>query len=184
MRGWEKASDHAPTWIELADATPAGKARRAAEEADNEQRPIPLTWSASSPRRRRCSPTVLAELQAGRKRSHWMWFVFPQLRGLGHSSMAKFYGIASLDEARAYLGHPLLGPRSNSARERFSTCGSARCTQIFGSPDDLKFHSSMTLFALAAADPASVFREALDQLCGGTLDAQTLKLLDAGGRER
>src|SRR6187431_3229255 len=99
--------------------------------------------------------TVLDELRTGRKRSHWMWFIFPQLRGLGRSPNAQFYGIASLDEARAYLAHPELGPRLDLAtRAVLSTKGLSIC-QIFGSPDDVKFHSSMTLFALASSTRAS-----------------------------
>jgi uncharacterized protein (DUF1810 family) len=127
-------------------------------------------------------PAVLAELQAGRKRSHWMWFVFPQLRGLGHSSMARFYGIASLHEARAYLGHRVLAPRLELCTATLLGLENGSLHQIFGSPDDVKFRSSMTLFALAAADPGSVFHKALDRWCGGTLDAQTQHLLEAGSR--
>jgi uncharacterized protein (DUF1810 family) len=127
-------------------------------------------------------PAVLAELKAGRKRSHWMWFVFPQLRGLGHSSMADFYGIASLHEARAYLAHPVLAPRLELCVRTLLGLENGSLHRIFGSPDDIKFQSSMTLFALAAADPASVFHKALDRWCGGALDAQTLRLLGAGSR--
>jgi len=128
-------------------------------------------------------PAVLAELKAGRKRSHWMWFVFPQLQGLGHSSMAAFYGIISLREARAYLPHPLLGQRLVRCTRTVTNIEGGSLHEIFGSPDDMKFQSSMTLFALAAADPDSPFYKALDRWCGGTLDAQTLRLLEAGGRE-
>jgi uncharacterized protein (DUF1810 family) len=127
-------------------------------------------------------PTVLAELRAGRKRTHWMWFVFPQLRGLGRSSMATFYGIASLYEARAYLAHPLLGPRLELCTRTVLELENGSLHQIFGSPDDMKFQSTMTLFALAAADPAGTFYKALDRFCSGTLDPRTLKLLDADGR--
>ena len=124
-------------------------------------------------------PAVLAELKAGRKRTHWMWFVFPQLRGLGHSAMATFYGIASLDEARAYLAHKLLGPRLDLFTRTLLALERGSLHEIFGSPDDLKFQSSMTLFAVAAADSASPFYKALDRWCGGTLDAHTLRLLEA-----
>jgi uncharacterized protein (DUF1810 family) len=127
-------------------------------------------------------PAVLAELKAGRKRSHWMWFVFPQLRGLGRSSMAIFYGIGSLHEARAYLAHPVLGRRLELCARTVFVLENGSLHEIFGSPDDMKFQYSMTLFALAAADPASVFYNALDRWCGGTLDAQTLRLLEAGSR--
>jgi uncharacterized protein (DUF1810 family) len=128
-------------------------------------------------------PAVLAELKAGRKRTQWIWFVFPLLRGLGHSSMATFYGIGSLHEARAYLAHPLLGPRLELCTRTVLDLENGSLHQIFGSPDDMKFQSSMTLFALAAADPASLFYKTLDRWCGGTLDAQTLRLLEAGGRQ-
>ena len=104
---------------------------------------------------------VRQELSAGRKRSHWMWFVFPQLAGLGHSAMARRYAISSLAEARAYLEHPLLGPRLVGLTELVNRVEGRSIREIFGSPDDLKFHSSMTLFALARPD-VSVFREALD----------------------
>jgi uncharacterized protein (DUF1810 family) len=125
---------------------------------------------------------VLDELQAGRKRTHWMWFVFPQLRGLGRSSMATFYGIGSLREARAYLAHLVLGPRLELCIRTILGLENGSLHRIFGSPDDMKFQSSMTLFAFAAAEPASVFYQALDRWCDGELDAQTLTLLEAGGR--
>ena len=125
--------------------------------------------------------TVLAELRAGRKRSHWMWFVFPQLAGLGRSSTARFYGIRSLDEARRYLAHPLLGPRLNLCASIVLASESPSLHAIFGSPDDLKFRSCMTLFSLAADDPDNSFRQALDRWCNGRPDEQTLALIDAGG---
>ena len=124
---------------------------------------------------------VLAELTDGRKRSHWMWFVFPQLRGLGHSSTAQFYGIGSLDEARAYLAHPILGPRLQQCTRAVLAVEGRSLHAIFGSPDDLKFCSSMTLFALAAEDPSSVFRSALDRYCEGRMDERTLTLLRTAG---
>ena len=123
--------------------------------------------------------TVMEELTAGQKRSHWMWFIFPQLRGLGHSSMAKFYGIGSLDEARAYLGHPLLGPRLNLCTRTVLAVEDRSLHDIFGSPDDMKFHSSMTLFALAASNQETVYRQALDRWWQGRADERTIALLDA-----
>jgi uncharacterized protein (DUF1810 family) len=123
---------------------------------------------------------ALAELEAGRKRTHWMWFVFPQLRGLGRSSMAMLYGISGLDEADAYLAHPVLGSRLRACTRAVLAAGNRSVHDIFGSPDDLKFHSSMTLFALAAEDAANPFREALDRWWAGAMDAGTLTLL---GRE-
>jgi uncharacterized protein (DUF1810 family) len=125
--------------------------------------------------------TVLAELRAARKRTHWMWFVFPQLAGLGRSSTARFYCIGSLDEARAYLAHPLLGPRLDLCTTIVLASESPSLHAIFGSPDDLKFRSCMTLFSLAADDPDNPFRRALDRWCGGEPDEQTLTLIDAGG---
>ena len=94
--------------------------------------------------------TVFAELRAGRKRSHWMWFVFPQLRGLGRSSTAQFYGIGSIDEARAYLAHPVLGPRLALCARIVLASEGPFLHAIFGSPDDMKFRSCVTLFSLAA----------------------------------
>ena len=125
--------------------------------------------------------TVLAELRAGRKRSHWMWFVFPQLRGLGQSWTARFYGIASIEEARAHLAHPLLGPRLDLCTRIVLGSEGASLHAIFGSPDDMKFRSCMTLFSLATDDPANPFREALDRWCGGRPDGRTLALVDASG---
>lgn len=119
---------------------------------------------------------ALDELRAGAKRSHWIWYVFPQLRGLGRSDMAEHYGISGLDEARAYLAHPLLGPRlEDCARALLSHRGrSAR--QIMGSPDDLKLRSSMTLFQ-AAAPQQPLFAEVLQAFYDGEQDAATLQRL-------
>ncbi len=119
---------------------------------------------------------AIAELRAGRKRSHWMWFIFPQARGLGRSSTAQHYAIASLDEARAYLAHPLLGPRLLDCTQAAASADAPSLNALFGAPDDLKFVSSMTLFQLAAADP-SPFQAALDRWNGGRLDQRTLELM-------
>jgi uncharacterized protein (DUF1810 family) len=114
---------------------------------------------------------ALREIRAGRKTSHWMWFVFPQLRGLGNSPTAVFYGLASLDEARVYLAHPLLGPR---LRECAAAAAGLKSTAraVFGTPDDLKLRSSLTLFEAAAPDEP-VFGQALDVLCDGVRDPRT-----------
>ena len=120
--------------------------------------------------------TALAELRAGRKRSHWMWFVFPQIAGLGHSSTAAYYAIADLAEARAYLAHPLLGARLAECAEALLGVTGRTAHEIFGSPDDLKLRSSMTLFAQVAG-PDSVFRRVLERYYGGEADARTLDLL-------
>jgi uncharacterized protein (DUF1810 family) len=116
-----------------------------------------------------------AEIAAGRKRSHWMWFIFPQIQGLGSSSMARHYAIASLDEARAYLAHPVLGPRLRECAELL-THATKSAGEIFGYPDDMKLCSSMTLFAAASPDPTP-FNEVLTHLCGSP-DQRTLELLN------
>ncbi|MGA2493893.1 MAG: DUF1810 domain-containing protein [Roseiarcus sp.] len=120
---------------------------------------------------------ALDEIKSGHKRSHWMWFVFPQLRGLGRSSTAQIYGIGSLAEARAYLAHPLLGTRLRECVEAALKHSGRPLIDIFGSPDDLKFRSSMTLFARAAGPAEPLFQTAIDRLCGGRADATTLDLL-------
>jgi uncharacterized protein (DUF1810 family) len=122
---------------------------------------------------------ALAELAAGRKQTHWMWFVFPQLKGLGRSPTALFFGIASLDEARAYLAHPVLGPRLAAATQAATGAPADSLHALFGSPDDLKFVSSMTLFEHAAAGDGGVCAQALDHWNGGRRDHQTLALLGA-----
>ena len=118
--------------------------------------------------------TALAELSGGRKHSHWMWFVFPQLRGLGMSSTAQFYGIASIDEARTYLAHPLLGPRYEQATRAAIVAPARSLYDLFGSPDDMKFRSSVTLFEIAGCASC---REALDRWCAGAPDPRTVDLL-------
>ncbi|MBO1075044.1 DUF1810 domain-containing protein [Roseomonas marmotae] len=120
---------------------------------------------------------VRRELREGQKRSHWMWFIFPQLRGLGQSEMAWRYGIASREEARVYLEHPLLGPRLRECTALVLAAGRP-LRQMLGSPDDLKFHSCMSLFA-AVAPEESVFREALARYFGGTPDPRTVEMLRA-----
>ncbi len=121
--------------------------------------------------------TALRELHDGNKRSHWMWFIFPQLRGLGFSSTAQFYGLTSLDEARAYLDHPILGPRLIEATQAAVQAEAPSVRALFGAPDDVKFCSSMTLFDIAS--PNGVFREALNRWFGGKTDERTLHLLSA-----
>ena len=113
-----------------------------------------------------------------------MWFVFPQLRGLGRSPTAQFYGIVSLEEARAYLDHPVLGPRLKLATETVLAVKDRSLGQIFGSPDDIKFRSSMTLFAVAAGQDGNPFQRALERWCGGTLDEMTMVLLGDRGSKR
>ena len=121
-----------------------------------------------------------AELAAGRKRSHWMWFVFPQLRGLGRSATAQRFGIASRAEAEAYLAHPLLGPRLAECAELLLAAPAGdSALAILGAPDDAKLRSSMTLFAAVAA-PGTPFAAVLDRFFGGVPDPATLDLFGAG----
>jgi uncharacterized protein (DUF1810 family) len=117
------------------------------------------------------------ELSTGKKRTHWIWYVFPQIRGLGHSTTAEFYGIGSLDEARAYLGHPLLGDRLAECTHAVIESDTPSLHDLFGSPDDMKFCSSMTLFALAANGTNGLFQKALDRWCHGKMDEKTLALV-------
>lgn len=119
---------------------------------------------------------ALAELRAGRKRSHWIWFVFPQIEGLGSSSTARHYAIKSLDEARAYLRHAVVGARLLDCTRAVNAIEGRSAHAIFGTPDDLKFRSSMTLFELAS-EGQSEFSAALDKYYNGERDAATLKIL-------
>lgn len=123
---------------------------------------------------------VCAELAAGRKASHWMWFAFPQLRGLGHSETARYFGIASAAEAAAYLEHPVLGSRLRECVGLVLGIRGRTAHEIFGSPDDLKFRSSLTLFAgIAPQDP--LFQRALDACFSGEPDPLTVQRLQASG---
>jgi uncharacterized protein (DUF1810 family) len=123
---------------------------------------------------------ALAELRAGRKRSHWMWFVFPQLAGLGRSPIARTYALASLAEAQAYLAHPVLGPRLLASARLLAGLSGRSATEVFGEVDAMKLRSSMTLFERAApGDP--LFGQVLDLLCDGVRDALTERLLDSAG---
>ncbi len=119
---------------------------------------------------------VRRELSEGRKRGHWMWFVFPQLSGLGFSAMAQRYAIATLGEAAAYLEHPILGPRLIECSELVNQVEGRTINEIFGTPDDLKFHSSMTLFA-SIPDAPPAFDAALAKYFGGAPDRMTAKML-------
>ena len=126
---------------------------------------------------------VLAELKSGRKSSHWMWFVFPQIHGLGYSSTTQYYSIKSLEEARRYLDHPVLGKRLKECAETILALEGLSASRIFGYPDDLKLRSSMTLFA-RVAEPRSVFIRVLDKYFGGAKDERTIHLLDRLDKKR
>lgn len=124
--------------------------------------------------------TALAEIRRGAKRSHWMWFIFPQVAGLGSSAMAQRYAIATLAEARAYLAHPVLGARLRACVAALAALPAAlSATDVFGGIDAVKLCSSLTLFREAGGGP--VFDAALDRWCGGCEDAATLRLLAASG---
>jgi uncharacterized protein (DUF1810 family) len=122
--------------------------------------------------------TALAEISAGQKHSHWMWYIFPQFAGLGLSPISQQYAIRSLAEARAYLAHPLLGPRLIRCCVAALATEGRSATDIFGSPDDLKLRSSATLFA-AVSRPNSVFHQLLDKYFNGNPDPRTLNLIAA-----
>jgi uncharacterized protein (DUF1810 family) len=121
---------------------------------------------------------VRTELAAGAKASHWMWFIFPQLRGLGRSAMAEHFGLAGRAEAKAYLAHPLLGARLRDCTRLVLDISTKTALEIFGAPDDLKFHSSMTLFATVAPQE-ELFSRALDRCFGGQRDSATENILGA-----
>ena len=120
---------------------------------------------------------VLTELRNGRKRSHWMWFIFPQIDGLAQSSTSKFYAVKSHEEALAYLNHPVLGKRLNDCAEAVLAVEGRSALEIFGCPDDLKLKSSLTLFA-SVSDAESVFASLLDKYFDGERDLRTLELLE------
>lgn len=123
--------------------------------------------------------TVIEELRAGRKRTHWVWFIFPQLRGLGHSATATHFGIGSREEAEAYLAHGVLGPRLRQCARLLTTLGGRSADLVMGPVDALKLRSSMTLFA-AVADDDRDFVAVLEQYYGGDPDSRTLQLLATG----
>lgn len=120
---------------------------------------------------------ALREMRCGRKQTHWMWYIFPQLRGLGRSAMSMRYGLDGLEEARAYLAHPVLGPRLLECCEAVLKADSNDPWEVFGSPDDLKFCSCLTLFALAAPS-VLIFEQLLDKFYGGQKDLRTIQILN------
>jgi uncharacterized protein (DUF1810 family) len=126
-------------------------------------------------------PQVLGELQACRKTSHWIWFIFPQIAGLGQSDMARRYAIADLAEASAYLTHPVLGPRLRAVTSLMLACGGASARAVLGAPDDVKFRSCLTLFqaVAASAEDKALFAAGLDQFFDGLPDPATLSILRA-----
>jgi uncharacterized protein (DUF1810 family) len=147
----------------------------AAAGASNEMADDPFNLNRFVEAQASVIDTVLLELKRGKKQSHWMWFVFPQIAGLGFSSMAQKYAISSLDEARAYLGHPVLGDRLRKCVELVLQVENRSAHQIFGSPDDMKFRSSLTLFSEATGE--EVFLRALDEYFDGVPDSATPEIM-------
>ena len=126
---------------------------------------------------------ALAEIRSGRKRSHWMWYIFPQIEGLGFSSTSRLYAIKSIAEAKAYLGHPVLGPRLIECTEAVLGVEGRSAYDIFGSPDEMKLRSCATLFACVSPE-GSVFHRLLDKYFQGTGDEKTLRLLGIADETR
>lgn len=120
---------------------------------------------------------ALTEIQLGKKTSHWMWFVFPQIKGLGFSDIAKRYSIENLDEAKEYLNHPILGLRLITITKELLKHEGVTANSIFGNPDDLKLHSSMTLFAQVDDSEEQIFMKVIDKFFNGYLDNKTLKII-------
>lgn len=120
---------------------------------------------------------AVAELREGRKNTHWIWFVFPQMKGLGFSPTSEFFGIDSLEEAKAYLAHPILGPRLEETTKLILAINDRTLREILGAPDDMKFRSSMTLFEKASSGRPNAFEAALEKLCDGQRDQRTLALI-------
>ncbi len=149
---------------------------------DTIRRDDPFELARFTSAQERVYGTVLAELKSGWKRSHWMWYVFPQIAGLGHSSTSVFYSIKNIEEARAYLRHLVLGSRLVECTETLLALEGRTASQIFGYPDDMKLKSSMTLFAAVSEDPDSVFARVLDRYYHGERDARTLELLKHAGK--
>ncbi len=121
--------------------------------------------------------TVVCELQASRKRTHWMWYIFPQLRELGRSATAQFFGFSALEEAQAFLVDPVLGPRLCACTTLVLESNAPSLYAVFGNPDDFKFRSCMTLFAVADGEANSIFNQALQRYANGAADDRTLALL-------
>lgn len=119
--------------------------------------------------------TALSEIKSGRKRSHWMWYIFPQIKGLGYSSTAQYYAIQSREEAEAYLEHPVLGKRLVEISEELLKLKSSNAREVFGYPDDMKLKSSMTLFFLVSGE--AIFRQVINQFFDGEMDERTKELL-------
>ena len=122
---------------------------------------------------------ALAEIISGSKKSHWMWYIFPQYRGLGYSNTSKFYAIKNLNEAKEYLGHSILGNRLREITNALLKLENTNANRIFGSPDDLKLKSCMTLFSVVEDDDDNIFKKVIDKYFDNHMDEKTLKLIDS-----
>jgi uncharacterized protein (DUF1810 family) len=120
---------------------------------------------------------ALSEIKSGRKRSHWMWYIFPQFKGMGYSETSKYYSIKDLDEAKRYLNHPILGERLKIITNELLALNENNANKVFGSPDDLKLKSSMTLFATINISEENIFNAVLDKYFNGQIDNKTLTLI-------
>lgn len=120
---------------------------------------------------------ALSEIKSGRKRSHWMWYIFPQFKGLGFSETSKYYSIKNLDEAKSYLNHPILGERLKLITNELLALNENNANKVFGSPDDLKLKSSMTLFAAINTSEENIFNAVLDKYFNGQTDNKTLIII-------
>ena len=120
---------------------------------------------------------ALSEIKSGRKRSHWMWYIFPQFKGLGYSETSKYYSIKDMDGAKRYLNHPILGERLKLITKELLTLDENNANKVFGSPDDLKLKSSMTLFAAIDVSQENIFQAVLDKYFNGQTDIKTLTLI-------
>lgn len=147
-------------------------------QTDNTRSSDPFDLKRFMAAQERSYATALAELRDGEKESHWMWYIFPQIEGLGHSPTSRHYSIKSMEEARAYLAHPVLGHRLRECAEAVLAVEGRSAAAIFGYPDDLKLKSSMTLFAAVDEDPDSPFVRVLEKYFRGARDAGTLKILE------
>lgn len=162
----------APTYARIREATRSTVSPYSCRDMPDDPHDLQRFLDAQS----RSYVTALAEIRAGWKRSHWMWYVFPQFDGLGFSAASRHYAIKSLDEARAYLAHPVLGSRLSECCEALMALGESDPHEIFGSPDDLKLGSSMTLFAQVSVDE-SVFHRVLNKYFDGERDKRTIELI-------
>lgn len=145
---------------------------------DNSSLSDPFDLNRFTKAQERVYSSVLAELKSGQKRSHWMWYIFPQIDGLGFSPTSRRYAMKSIEEARAYLDHPLLGKRLVECSEAVLAVEGRSASAIFGYPDDMKLNSSMTLFAVVAEDPESIFVRILEKYFQGERDSRTLRILE------